>query len=563
MDARATSLASRLRGDATEREAAFAELLRLEADHTATPTATTIPVAIHVGGLEGRLEDEAELASLFGRFGTVLAATLRVRREVKNGKQVVSWALLSFGSAAEAQAAIDAAADLRAQHVGLVLRAVDEAQVAQSAGAMGDVMRKHAQARAATRHDADAVVEIAVAMAVPLCEVLCRPASEVSVTEWRRAAQVLTAMSSLEPARVGGECTKPKQCNAWSVLTAPDSALGAVWAKQSAALTVEDALTVGLSCAAFGVQWSTCGGVDATMQAAGIDMMEFFGMFLPAHQLGPVATPSDDRNLALCPLLEKLLIAPERLPEFALGGVLLAFLWAFAQRPVVVKQVLERGAIDMLTVALQAASPSEVFATSGYARKPYGGVVCCMKDLIEFGQKDGTDLSTQLLSSGFIDVLASALGAVEALGAENTNGFCAVYGLLLLQELRGEAFPQIAAKMLKVVSSLRYLVEHPVEHVKDFGYSSGICMIMAAGESLRALLVVAFCSRPIRFACVVVCRTACLFGKDEDNPFGFTRTHRIHRHTLRVQMLVRWHTHFATSHGLTGCTLLAYCRARY
>ena len=47
--------------------------------------------AIHVGGLEGALEDEAALSALFGRFGTVLAATLRVRREVKDGKPVVSW----------------------------------------------------------------------------------------------------------------------------------------------------------------------------------------------------------------------------------------------------------------------------------------------------------------------------------------------------------------------------------------------------------------------------------------------------------------------------------------
>ena len=136
------ALAAQLRGNPTEREAAFAELLRLEAAHQTTcGPATHAPVAIHVGGLEGELEDEGALASLFGRFGTVLAATLRVRREVKNGKQVVSWALVSFGSAAEAQAAIDASADLSAHYAGLVMRTVDEAQVAQSPGAMGDVMR--------------------------------------------------------------------------------------------------------------------------------------------------------------------------------------------------------------------------------------------------------------------------------------------------------------------------------------------------------------------------------------------------------------------------------------
>ena len=84
------------------------------------------------------------LASLFGRFGTVLAATLRVRREVKNGKAVVSWALVSFSSAAEAEAALAGSADLAAQHTGLVTRKVDEVQAAHSTGAMGEVMRTHA-----------------------------------------------------------------------------------------------------------------------------------------------------------------------------------------------------------------------------------------------------------------------------------------------------------------------------------------------------------------------------------------------------------------------------------
>ena len=62
---------------------------------------------IHIGGLgasgsalgSGELEDELALAELFGQFGEVLEVTLRLRRE--GGK--VSWALLSYGSADEAQ----------------------------------------------------------------------------------------------------------------------------------------------------------------------------------------------------------------------------------------------------------------------------------------------------------------------------------------------------------------------------------------------------------------------------------------------------------------------------
>ena len=41
------------------------------------------PTCVHIGGIEGPLEDEALLAETFGKFGTVLAVTLRIRREVR------------------------------------------------------------------------------------------------------------------------------------------------------------------------------------------------------------------------------------------------------------------------------------------------------------------------------------------------------------------------------------------------------------------------------------------------------------------------------------------------
>ena len=40
-------------------------------------------IAVHVGGLDGELEDEAALTALFSRFGSVIAATVRVRVSIK------------------------------------------------------------------------------------------------------------------------------------------------------------------------------------------------------------------------------------------------------------------------------------------------------------------------------------------------------------------------------------------------------------------------------------------------------------------------------------------------
>ena len=41
---------------------------------------------------------------------------------------------------------------------------------------------------------------------------------------------MLTALTGVEPARVGGECCKPGQCNMYTAWMAPDSVLGAMLA---------------------------------------------------------------------------------------------------------------------------------------------------------------------------------------------------------------------------------------------------------------------------------------------------------------------------------------------
>jgi hypothetical protein len=235
--AQAERLAAQLGGGAEEREAALSAIFKLEAEHSSRHAnrlgaGSVVPTAIHVGGLEGpALEDEGALAELFGRFGTVLAVTLRVRREVKDGKQVVSWALVSFSSAEEAQAALTGTKDLAATHSALVTRKMDEVQAAHSTGGMGNVMRKHITARAAAVRESKAVADIAVACASPLCALLCKDLSEVGVEEYRRAGRALIAISTIDPTRVGGECTRPDQCSIWDAWLAPNSALGVALAK--------------------------------------------------------------------------------------------------------------------------------------------------------------------------------------------------------------------------------------------------------------------------------------------------------------------------------------------
>ena len=98
---------------------------------------------LHIGGLDGELEDEDRLEQLFGQFGEVLAVTLRYRHEVKDGVEKVSWALLSFNSSTAARVALDGTAELSKQYEGLVTRELDEVQALQSTGAMGEVSTIH------------------------------------------------------------------------------------------------------------------------------------------------------------------------------------------------------------------------------------------------------------------------------------------------------------------------------------------------------------------------------------------------------------------------------------
>ena len=86
---------------------------------------TIAPTCLHIGGVQGAIEDEAKLVDIFSRFGTVLAVTLRIRREGKK----VSWALVSFSSVSEADSCLAGMGELAKQHPGLVARQVDENQV--------------------------------------------------------------------------------------------------------------------------------------------------------------------------------------------------------------------------------------------------------------------------------------------------------------------------------------------------------------------------------------------------------------------------------------------------
>ena len=165
-----------LGGGLAERESAYGELdgLASQAMQSGGSGMTHSSVTvIHCGGLEGELEDEGRLEKLFGRFGTVVAVSLRVRREGTK----VSWALVSFRTLEEARSALEGTPDLSAQYAGLVTRTVDEVQAVHSTGGMGEVMRKHMHARLQRRLQDQSLADVALLCTPLLCDVMCKDAS--------------------------------------------------------------------------------------------------------------------------------------------------------------------------------------------------------------------------------------------------------------------------------------------------------------------------------------------------------------------------------------------------
>ena len=90
------------------------------------PPADPPSSTLHVGGIQGDIEDEAKLEELFAKFGSVEAVTLRRRRGIKNGKEVVSWALIEYTAADSATQALENKDALSS--LGLVVRLMDKKQ---------------------------------------------------------------------------------------------------------------------------------------------------------------------------------------------------------------------------------------------------------------------------------------------------------------------------------------------------------------------------------------------------------------------------------------------------
>ena len=88
-------------------------------------------------------------------------------------------------------------------------------------------------------------------------------------------------------------------------------------------------------------------------------------------------------------------------------------------RPAVAQQLHGLGIVDFLVEILNQSGPLQWVSCTAYLQPgSTSWAMCCMKDLLEGLLASGTDITPVLVSTGYADMLVSALKAIEQVGVE-------------------------------------------------------------------------------------------------------------------------------------------------
>lgn len=323
-------------GDHEQREAAYQQLAALARGDNSAVAATIASASVHIDGLGGELQDEKKLAEAFGKFGTVLAATLE-----RSG----TGALLTYDEVSAAQKAIDGASSL----VGASGLAVDAQQAASRAGAATETARKH---------QLDVAATIAAACVGPLMEtVFAADVSVVSASEFQRASAVLAEVTMLDAFKLGVEALQNERyCLAWKT---PGNAVNSMYQKDPSELDRGDAMTVSWD-HCFPVLQQTIGW-EALFDASGVGAAEYLfeKLFVYNKTLAGQAVESEAFLIRLSEECLGLLRDPQDCSDLLLAGAWMTIGWASSGKLPVSVALVEADVVGVAAAYLQQSSPSE------------------------------------------------------------------------------------------------------------------------------------------------------------------------------------------------------------
>jgi len=131
-------------------------------------------------------------------------------------------------------------------------------------------------------------------------------------------------------------------------------------------------------------------------------------------------------------------------------------------RPGVAQQLHGLGVVDFLVETLNQSGPLQWMSCTAYLQPgSTASAMYCMKEMIEGLLASGTDITPVLVSTGYADMLVSALKAIEQVGVEEVCDFVAVYGVLqtIAAINDGKCLPQIEDKLRTATSALRFCID--------------------------------------------------------------------------------------------------------
>jgi len=328
-------------------------------------------------------------------------------------------------------------------------------------------------------------VAFAVACVKPLVTaVLSAPATKIARAESTRATLLLYEMCKVDMIAVMGEANRKDEhgvslyLNTWA---SPDNAFAVMLAKEPSEWTRDDAL---LASAVTGVWhsvvWSA--GGTAVCAAAGLQESEWLGQWAPANPFGDTrmgeSRQPEDRYVPLALLcLDIVRSEMDTQPESVIACAamtLCVVAGAGSLAPPVGKALWEAGFLDVFQASLRRYNPIERISKHDLIAS---GVLSAFKDVVEGAQTAGLEVVQPLVDAGALDLAISTLTAYQMLDNPDEASVCAVwYGALFGLEIllaSPEAKP-VAAKLRSAgLDSVRYMIDHPLDQVKDFGMGTG------------------------------------------------------------------------------------------
>eukprot|EP01052_Picozoa_sp_SAG31_P018836 SAG31_NODE_1350_length_8681_cov_14.408879_4_plen_466_part_00 len=227
--------------------------------------------------------------------------------------------------------------------------------------------------------------------------------------------------------------------------------------------------------------------MQASLDAAEVDWEAFGPAHKAAAHLFRAKDASDAFNLALVEVTMGL-FRKETVPSALIVGAIHTMVHAVIGRPAVGRKLVELGVIGLAVATLRQTVPTEWVSAAAAVRPGFSGYCFFLvKELVEAVANEGTDITAELLSSGYIDAVISGMEAVSQISSAMelcVSSIC--FGLLgsILAINSGACLAQIESKLrgsTAVKAAVRYLIDQDlIWSVGMAGFSTGMFGTMAA-----------------------------------------------------------------------------------